>query len=203
MVRPKTRRPEDRLANSPGTAGLGAAQASDTSLVAQRHDRGSDAEAVGRAAHRHLSFSVPRDLRCRDQAAAQVHGFCSPFLHEQTRPELGYHVLSAFMEAFNNLVLHSEGDPGPVVVDLSTGPGMLVMELKDTGKSFDFERISSNCLVGLPEGGMGLHIIRGCMSRVEYHPGGNGHENVLRMVKHLDHPDGFADRTQTEASSNA
>jgi serine/threonine-protein kinase RsbW len=52
--------------------------------------------------------------------------------------------------------------------------------MTDTGQSFDPDTIGPPELDELPEGGMGLFIMRSFMDEVDYHP---GPPNVLRLKK--------------------
>ncbi len=100
---------------------------------------------------------------------------------------------SAFIEAFNNVVIHAYRDrcDGTVEVVLQLDDECAVIELSDRGKSFDFQAIpppqlpQSSQPERIPEGGYGLHIIRSLMSEVSYYQ--DSGRNVLRMTKQF-HP---------------
>jgi serine/threonine-protein kinase RsbW len=91
-------------------------------------------------------------------------------------------VVSAFGEAFNNVAVHAYRDllPGPVQIEVGWDDEMLFVTVVDHGRSFDPDTVSLPDLDELPEGGMGIFIMRSCMDEVEYKA---GPPNVLRMVK--------------------
>lgn len=98
------------------------------------------------------------------------------------------HVHSAFIEAFNNLAHHGPDCHQQVQVNLERQERRLVIELRDSGDSFDFAAVQDPDLAALPKSGFGIFIIRRFMSEVEYSPGQAGGQNILRMVKEL-HPE--------------
>jgi len=93
-------------------------------------------------------------------------------------------MVSAVGEAFNNVVLHAYADvaDGQVALDIDTGAGEMRIEIRDEGASFDIDAVPAPDLDELPEGGMGLFIIRSFVDDVSYEP---GTPNVLRMCKKL------------------
>lgn len=129
-------------------------------------------------------------------------------------------LISAFNEAFNNVVIHAYRDrlDGTVDVLLLLDEDRAVIELQDSGRSFDLHAVppppaalvlepssGSNNGVnenpesgrapnveGLAEGGYGVHIIRSLMSEVSYHQ--EGTRNVLRMIKNFPHIPGSEER---------
>lgn len=127
-------------------------------------------------------------------------------------------LISAFNEAFNNVVIHAYRDrlDGTVDVLLLLDEDHAVIELQDSGRSFDLHAVppppaalvldpsssSSNSegpesgrapnVEVLAEGGYGVHIIRSLMSEVSYHQ--EGTRNVLRMIKNFPHIPGSEER---------
>ena len=93
-------------------------------------------------------------------------------------------VVSAFGEAFNNVALHAypSTPAGEVEIALDWNAEELTIGLTDTGESFDPETVSPPELDDLPEGGMGLFIMRSFMDEIAYRP---GPPNVLHMSKRL------------------
>jgi Histidine kinase-like ATPase domain len=93
-------------------------------------------------------------------------------------------VISAFGEAFNNVALHAYPDPpvGEVEIAVDWNAEALTIGVTDTGESFDPETVSPPELDALPEGGMGLFIMRSFMDEIAYRP---GPPNVLHMSKRL------------------
>lgn len=89
--------------------------------------------------------------------------------------------VSAVSEAFNNVVLHAYAErDGEVAVEIEPTEGALVVRLIDDGKTFDPAVIPAPELETLPEGGMGLYIMREAVDEVAYQA---GPPNVLRLTK--------------------
>ena len=123
-------------------------------------------------------------LEERQAAENQLRALCR--LRGQP-PPICDELVSAFNEAFNNVVLHAyagKGD-GRVEVLLQLDDDRVVIELTDRGQSFDLGAVPPppQPEERLAEGGYGLHIIRSLMSEVSYVR--DGERNVLRMVREL------------------
>jgi serine/threonine-protein kinase RsbW len=131
-----------------------------------------------------LQIVLPCQLRYRDAAGALIAQICERLERERGEAGLRDQVISAFIEAFNNVALHT-GRPEEVQVALELDSQSLAIELRDRGEPFDYDRIPTPDLEQLPESGLGLFIMRSFMTTVNYHPGGSGRENVLRMVRKL------------------
>jgi serine/threonine-protein kinase RsbW len=91
--------------------------------------------------------------------------------------------VSAVGEAFNNIAIHAYDSipPAEVEILIDSAPDRVVIEMTDTGRSFDPAVVAAPDLAQLPESGMGLFIIRSCMDETRYTPGPPC--NVLRLVK--------------------
>ena len=81
--------------------------------------------------------------------------------------------VSAFAEIFNNIAIHAYQrraavDGGEVDIAIAVGAGELDVEIRDHGKPFDIDAVSTPDLDSLPEGGMGIHIARALL---EFDPG--------------------------------
>jgi serine/threonine-protein kinase RsbW len=138
-----------------------------------------------------LSIRVPCDLRYRNAVGALIQQVCGRLEQEGAAPGMGFLVVSAFNEAFNNLAQYAYPDGGGLVeVELELTATRLVVVLNDWGRSFDFESVSEPNMEDLPESGLGIFIIRAAMDEVEYTPGPAGGNNVLKMVKELQGPAG-------------
>lgn len=136
----------------------------------------------------HFRFVVPGRLEYRDAARAFLAYVCERLAGRGLLPpDLGHRVISAFVEAFNNAVIHAyKGDePGPVEVQMEVHPSHLSVRVLDAGRTFAPESVPEPDLDALPEGGLGLFIIRNFMDRVDYTR--QGDRNVLTMEKDL-HP---------------
>ncbi len=105
--------------------------------------------------------------------------------------------MSAFNEAFNNVVEHAYAQRcGDVEVSLAVDDDRLVLRLVDEGLSFDFTRSGATVAPEfdtLSEGGMGLFIIRTVMSEVTYER--RREQNQLTMIKRLSECTGATETT--------
>ena len=131
-----------------------------------------------------FQFALPGRLEYRDAARAFLAFICERVAERHGLPgDLGHQVVSAFVEAFNNAVVHAyrNQEPGPVRVDLTVGASHLELAIGDEGASFSPERVPVPDLEALPEGGLGLFIIRNFMDDVSY--AREGGRNVLTMRK--------------------
>ncbi|MCA9678863.1 MAG: ATP-binding protein [Kofleriaceae bacterium] len=95
--------------------------------------------------------------------------------------------VSAFAEIFNNIAIHAYQrraavDGGEVDIAIAVGAGELDVEIRDHGKPFDIDAVSTPDLDSLPEGGMGIHIARALLDEVIYEP---GPPNLWRLHKQL------------------
>lgn len=130
-----------------------------------------------------LSVVVPCELRFRDPVGALLQLLCQQL--DTDGQTLGYQVVSAFNEAFNNLTQYAYPDrEGEVEIQIELRSDRLIIELHDDGERFDFDEVDAPDLGEMPESGLGIFIMRSFMSEVRYHPGGE--KNVLRMERRLD-----------------
>lgn len=135
-----------------------------------------------------ITLSVPGSLVYRD-VAVRVIGSAARLLRAAggDAPELSdeftSQVVSAFGEAFNNLVIHGYDGvpPGRIEMEARCEGGVFEVVLRDTGRPFD---PSSHDAPPdeLPEGGMGLFIMRSFMDELRYVA---GPPNELTMVKRV------------------
>jgi anti-sigma regulatory factor (Ser/Thr protein kinase) len=138
-----------------------------------------------------LSFTacVPGELHFRDLVGTMVREVCRRVERDAGCEGLEWRVLSAFNEAFNNIVEHAyAAGPGEVEValrvDLATD--RLVLRMIDHGAGFDFSAsgaVEAPPVEALADGGMGLFIIRQSMSEVQYER--RADQNHLTMTKRL------------------
>lgn len=91
-------------------------------------------------------------------------------------------VTTAFGEAYNNVVIHAYRGrtDGVLEVEAEVSPEHITLHLKDTGKSADFEEVALPDLDGLPEGGLGVYMMRALLDEVVYKA---GTPNVLTLTK--------------------
>ena len=131
-----------------------------------------------------FTFQLPGRLEYRDAARAFLAHVCDHLARSGHLPsDAGHRVISAFVEAFNTAVIHAyEGRlPGPVQVELEVDPHGLSVRVIDEGQAFAPEDVPEPNLAALPEGGLGLFIIRNFMDQVRYER--VAERNVLTMVK--------------------
>jgi serine/threonine-protein kinase RsbW len=134
-------------------------------------------------------FVMPSRLEYRDAARAFLAYICGQLVRRNAFPEdVGHRVISAFIEAFNNAVIHAYKGikPGSVEVELEVSHKKLSLRIIDEGHTFKPEAVPEPDLDALPEGGMGLYIMRSFMDSVEYQRVQN--RNVLTMEKALSYP---------------
>jgi serine/threonine-protein kinase RsbW len=134
--------------------------------------------------HPLVSLHLPAELEYRDLALRTVSAACK--LVGRTRPASARaafrnQVVSAFSEAFNNVVLHAyEGArSGRLHVKVMTGADDIRIVITDRGRPFDPQKVPAPDLAELPEEGMGIFIMRSFMD-VSYRP---GPPNVLVLSK--------------------
>ena len=94
-------------------------------------------------------------------------------------------IVSAFMEIFNNVVVHAyERAPGIVEIEISFTPDEMVIDVTDHGTPFDPRNVRPLPPElddeSLPESGMGMHIATAMVDELAYHP---GPPNLWRMSK--------------------
>ena len=132
-----------------------------------------------------MSLHLPAQLVYRDLALRTVSAACKLVGRHRSpteRATFRNQVVSAFSEAFNNIVLHAyAGAPaGRLRVRVVTGADDIRIVLTDRGRPFDLQDVPTPDLARLPEQGMGLFIIRSFMDEVSYSP---GPPNVLVLTK--------------------
>lgn len=135
-----------------------------------------------------FTASVPGELRFRDLVGSMVRAVCLRVERDAGCAGLEWRLMSAYNEAFNNIVEHAYAvDPGEVEVVLLVDDEEVVLRMIDQGAGFDFEdagaRDEAPALDSLSEGGMGLFIIRNAMSSVTYER--RQDKNLLTMTKTL------------------
>jgi serine/threonine-protein kinase RsbW len=137
-----------------------------------------------------IRLKVPCSLEYRDLAMRLVAAACKLAQAQKLDgvtggwqdPDFDDHVISAFGEAFNNVVLHGANPDGSELeVEIEPYPDHLTIRLLDYGRSFDMSSVPIPDLEKLHESGMGLYIIRTCMDDVAYEP---GRPNVLTMTRY-------------------
>jgi serine/threonine-protein kinase RsbW len=126
----------------------------------------------------------------RFESLAQIAEFVSAVARDAGWDEdEAFHVQMAVDEACSNIIEHAYGPGSTGEVKLSCciqDQGDLVISIQDNGKPFDPlsvpEPSISTDLDSLPEGGLGLYLMRKLMDEVTFHFDVE-HGNVLTMIK--------------------
>lgn len=140
-----------------------------------------------------IRLRVPGTLKYRSVALGVLTEACRLAQGRNAEQKGGVfedQAISAFQEAFNNVAMHSypDGTAGDVEIEIDWTSEELVIQMTDTGRSFDPDTIGPPDLDELPEGGMGIFIIRSYMDEVDYR---EGPPNVLRLKKRRGIEDDF------------
>ena len=135
-------------------------------------------------------LKVPAALAYREMASRTVSAVCK--LAQGAAGKAGgeaaqrftNELLSAVGEAFNNVVMHAYAgrEAGTVELELFWNEAQVVVQMRDSGSSFDFDAVPTPDLSALNETGMGVFIIRSFVDHVEHRPGS---PNVLVLTKHI------------------
>ena len=92
-------------------------------------------------------------------------------------------LVTAFGEAFNNIVIHGYRDRSDGMLDVEAemnSKGMCV-RLIDTGNQVNFSQCEPPDLTAMPESGMGVFLIHAFVDEVNYR---GGSPNVLSLTKY-------------------
>ena len=129
---------------------------------------------------RMVSVRLPALLQNRPLAIDLVSSLIRHVLSADR--EFYHEVITAFGEAFNNIVIHGYRDQsdGILEIEAELHPDELTLRLRDTGRAFDFEALDPPDLSSMPEGGMGVFMIHALMDEVVYR---RGSPNVLLLRK--------------------
>jgi serine/threonine-protein kinase RsbW len=132
-----------------------------------------------------VSLHLPAQLEYRDLALRTVSAACKLVGRSHpasARAAFRNQVVSAFSEAFNNVVLHAYDGTGTgrLRVRIVTGEDDIRIVITDRGRPFDLKKVPAPDLAELPEQGMGIFIMRSFMDEVSYRP---GPPNVLVLIK--------------------
>jgi anti-sigma regulatory factor (Ser/Thr protein kinase) len=97
-------------------------------------------------------------------------------------------VVSAFMEIFNNIVIHAyqRRGGGTIEIEIGLSSDAIVIEVRDDGRPFDLDNVAQLPDEldedSLPEGGMGIHIAKTMLDEMTYEP---GPPNTWRLCKRV------------------
>jgi serine/threonine-protein kinase RsbW len=133
-----------------------------------------------------ITVRLPADLREIERLNRLIRQFGE--LHEVPSRAL-YAVNLALDEVVTNVVRHAFEDPKgqEVVVHVIAGPTEAITEVSDRGRAFDPLAVPPpNLDAPLAErsvGGLGIHLVRSLMDKVEYRR--DDEKNVLTMRKRI------------------
>lgn len=149
---------------------------------------GSSGKSDGDSLPLKFTASVPGELRFRDLVGSMVRAVCLRVERDAGCAGLEWRLMSAYNEAFNNIVEHAYAvDVGDVEIVLLVDDDKVVLRMIDQGAGFEFHESGATDAVpeldSLSEGGMGLFIIRNAMSSVTYER--RQDKNLLTMTKTL------------------
>ena len=100
--------------------------------------------------------------------------------------EFDHKVLTAVGEAFNNVAIHAYRgiSDGALGVTLELSIDGITIHMTDTGRVFEPALETQIGPEALPESHMGLFLMRSCVDKVTYRPGGpGGVPNQLTLTK--------------------
>ena len=128
-----------------------------------------------------MHLRLPGILAARPMAIDFITSVC----HSLDVPvDVEHAILSAFGEAFNNVVLHSYRDvAGEVEIDVETARDRMVVRLRDRGQGFDPRQVKAHDEDELPAGGLGLFIMIRTMDDVCWYR--EDDRNVCSMTKRI------------------
>lgn len=129
------------------------------------------------------------EFRARKDELARVMAYVA----ERSRcldldPEAAHAVRLAVEEVFTNICMHGhrDTDPDTVEVEVRDGPEGVVVTVSDRAVAFDPDTAPAPDLDAALEdrapGGLGWHLVRQVMDRVEHRPRPGG-GNVVTLVK--------------------
>ncbi len=100
-------------------------------------------------------------------------------------PETTHGILLAVTEAVTNVIRHAYGGEPDQRIDLLLGtrPEHFRLDIVDYGHFVDPSKIASRPLDDLRPGGLGVHLMKSIMDRVEYRPNAHG-GTTLTLEKH-------------------
>ncbi len=102
--------------------------------------------------------------------------------HVTADPDFRHAITTAFGEAFNNVVIHGYKGRSDGILDVEAdlGSDHMTLRLMDTGASADLSTVAEPDLDALPEGGLGVWMMRSLVDELVYC---TGTPNVLSLTK--------------------
>lgn len=128
----------------------------------------------------HTAFRLSASLEHRPLAISLVSTLID---HVETADRTFRHaMITAFGEAFNNIVIHGYRDRSDGILDVEAelSPDRMTLRLIDNGHAVDFGGLHPPELDTMPERGMGVFLINALVDEVVYQAGA---PNVLSLTK--------------------
>ncbi len=141
----------------------------------------SPESSVSGAAHAtRVSLRFPAALGCRPVAIDLVSALIQQV--ERADREFRNEMVTAFGEAFNNIVLHGYRGrtDGLLEVEAEMTADRITLRLIDTGQGVNFDDVEPPDFASVPESGMGVFMIHALVDDVQYRL---GPPNVLTLIK--------------------
>jgi len=139
-----------------------------------------EAGASGAARVTRVTLRFPAVLDYRPVAIDLVSALIQQV--ERADRDFRNQMVTAFGEAFNNIVIHGyRGRPdGMLDVEAEMTADGMTLRLIDTGHGVNFNDVEPPDLDAMPESGMGVFMIHSLVDDVQYR---GGSPNVLTLVK--------------------
>jgi serine/threonine-protein kinase RsbW len=139
------------------------------------------AAARAQAGRAVFTETVPARLEARPRVIQTIIDLCRRY---RLSSDVEHSLVSALGEAFNNVCMHAYRDrAGDVAIEVELEAERVRVRLRDRGASFDPATVSAPDLAALPEGGLGLFIMRAAMDDVRWYR--QDEENVVALEKRL------------------
>lgn len=141
-----------------------------------------------------IRLTVPATIEYRDVAVRCVAAACRLATGKKLNPErktldlsekFDAELVSGFSELFNNIIKHSYGGTtqGEVSIVINAVLGEVTIHVSDMGShSLNWEEVPEPELASLPEGGMGLYILKSFIDEIEYEAGPPNHWRLTKRV---------------------
>ncbi|GAC1360273.1 MAG: ATP-binding protein [Herpetosiphon sp.] len=134
-----------------------------------------------------VRLDLPASLKYLNILGACVEAFLTRVESVAEFTVVCYNVTLAVHETCTNIINHAY-EPGQagrigITLQLMEGPRRIVVEVRDTGRSFNLDAVPEPDLDEIQVHGYGLFLIQALMDRVTYEPGAN--QNRWELVKSL------------------
>lgn len=134
-----------------------------------------------------IRVSIPAAFQYLNVVGEAIRALLERAIESDTQAELINSVELAVHETCTNIVKHAySGDDGRIEVTLTLAddPRRVIVDTRDTGRSFDLFQVRAPDLEAVQERGYGLFLIQNLMDDVNYRANDNG--NHWRLVKRIE-----------------